>query len=70
MAVSVSHGVNKLASELAGLTVESIRTRTTMALNTDPEAASYVNGQPVGCDYVVSDGDRVEFIKKSGQKGQ
>lgn len=69
MSVRVANGVNTLSAELSGRTVGQIRAMLSQALNIDPMAKTYVNGEEAGSEYGVDDGDRVEFIKAAGSKG-
>lgn len=69
MAVKVQNGVNTLSADLSGRTVGEIRSMLRQALNIDPSAKAYVDGEEAGSEYGVEDGDRVEFIKAAGSKG-
>ena len=69
MAVTVECGVNSTTAELAGQKACDIRTMLRQPLNIDPAAATVVNGEAVRSEYVAQDGDVIEFVKRSGQKG-
>lgn len=69
MAVTVENGVNHLSAELGDKTVGEIRSMLRQALNIDPRAAAYVNGNSADADTMVADGDEVEFVKAAGTKG-
>ena len=69
MSVRVSNGVNTLSADLAGQTLGEIRTACRQALNIDPAAKVYLNGDEGQPDTMVEDEDNVQFIKASGSKG-
>lgn len=69
MAVTVESGVNSTQAELAGQKVCDIRTMLRQPLNIDPAARILVNGEPQRDSYVAQNGDVIEFVKASGQKG-
>jgi hypothetical protein len=67
--VSVVYGANDLELELAGQSVADVQAATSDVLNLDKNAEAYVNGQQVDGNYKLKAGDRLEFMKESGQKG-
>lgn len=69
MSVTVDNGVNSLTEDLAGRTVADVRSMLRQALNIAPEAGAYVNGEIADSERVLENGDKLEFIKASGQKG-
>ncbi len=70
MAVTVESGVNSTTSDaLVGEKACAIRTMFRQPLNIDPAARVVVNGERVNEEYVAQDGDVIEFVKSSGQKG-
>ena len=69
MSVTVESGVNSTQAELAGQKVCDIRTMLRQPLNIDPAARILVNGEASPDSYVAHDGDTIEFVKASGQKG-
>ena len=69
MSVTVESGVNSTTADLAGKTVGDIRAMLRQPLNLDPAATVIINGETHAPDYVAQDGDVIEFVKKSGQKG-
>ena len=69
MSVTVESGVNSTTAELAGQKVCDIRVMLRQPLNIDPAARIVVNGDAVPSEYVAQDGDTIEFVKQSGQKG-
>ncbi len=65
----IINGVNELSSNLTGRTAGEVRAMLAQALNIDPTAAAMVAGGKVGEDYVLADGDELEFVKSAGEKG-
>ena len=69
--VTIVYGVHDpITQKLAGRTPKEVKKMLQDTLNIDPEAESYVNGEqvPEG-DYLLKDGDRLEFSRKAGSKG-
>lgn len=62
-------GVNTLDANLAGRSVADVRGMLSQPLNIDQAAKPMVEGETVGEDYVLADGDELEFVKASGEKG-
>ncbi|MBP9751833.1 MAG: hypothetical protein KBD19_03170 [Candidatus Moranbacteria bacterium] len=62
-------GVNTLEAGLAGQSICSVRAMLEQALNIDPTAQPAVGGEILGEDYVLANGDELEFVKPSGTKG-
>jgi hypothetical protein len=72
MAVTMAHGANEYASEHAvGQSVGAVRAAYAELLNLPPDqrVPARVGGKEVPDTYILEDGDRLEFIQKSGQKG-
>jgi hypothetical protein len=69
MATTIINGVNELSADLAGKSVNEIRGMLEQALNIDPSATPVVDGNQVPGDYVLKNGDVLEFVKPSGTKG-
>jgi cold shock CspA family protein len=67
--VDVSAGVNKVTLNLAGQTVSAIKSQLSSILNLGGDEIAKVNGVDIAGDVSLYDGDKVEFVKKSGQKG-
>ncbi len=65
----ITNGVNELNSDLAGRTVGQVRSMLSQVLNIDPAAVPMVDGEQVGEEYVLADGDDLEFVKAAGTKG-
>lgn len=69
MATRIINGVNELSANLAGQTVASVRAMLAQALNIDPAAKPLINGETADPSYTLEDGDELEFVKASGEKG-
>lgn len=69
MATQIINGVNELSADLAGKTVNDVRAMLAQALNIAPEATPVVDGNQVDGNYVLENGDVLEFVKPSGTKG-
>ncbi|MEI7765030.1 MAG: hypothetical protein WCI93_00425 [bacterium] len=67
--VKVISGVNQIEAGLAGQSVTSVRNMLSQPLNIDSAAKPVVGGETVNEDYVLTDGDELEFVKSSGEKG-
>lgn len=66
---TIINGVNTLSADLAGKTVSEVRSMLAQALNIDAAAVATVDGVKVNSNYVLEDGNELEFIKPSGEKG-
>lgn len=62
-------GVNQLDANLAGKTVAQVRDMLSQALNIDPEATPMIDGEEVSEDTTLTEGEELEFVKASGEKG-
>ena len=69
MTITIKHGVNNLSVELAGQTVEEIRTKVEDVLNLGANEEARVNGSPATDETVVTEGQTLEFVKAAGEKG-
>lgn len=69
MANIVFNGVNKNTLNLAGKTATQAALVCSELMNVDDESIMKVNGTEVTGDYVIQDGDMVEFVKEAGTKG-
>jgi hypothetical protein len=68
--IEVRNGVNSIPiEEIEGKEVHEIRSMLSQALNIDTAAVPTVNGETVNENYVLVDGDELEFVKPSGEKG-
>jgi len=65
----VISGVNTLDANLAGRSVADVRGMLSQPLNIDQAAKPVVDGQNVSEDCILEDGDELEFVKASGEKG-
>lgn len=69
MANIVYNGVNKNTLNLTGNTVAQAVAKCADLLNLDEDSILKVNGSEVNADYVIEDGDILEFVKEAGVKG-
>jgi fructosamine-3-kinase len=67
--VTVSSGVNELELDIAGQSFATVRHQLKTVLNLDGNETPKLNGGNVPTDYILKDGDKVEFVKASGSKG-
>jgi len=67
--VEVYGGMENEWLPLAGLTVGEIRRRIRTRHGLDAEAVAMLHGRRVGDDVVVRQGERVSFLRQSGEKG-
>ncbi|MBI5138549.1 MAG: thiamine biosynthesis protein ThiS [Candidatus Vogelbacteria bacterium] len=67
--VQLISGANAESADVAGKTLAEVRQAYQDVLNIDPRAEVRLGGKPVGPDYVLQEGDQVEFIKVAGAKG-
>lgn len=66
--VQVTSGASSARYKVAGQKVSEVRKRLATMLNIGPEAEPRVNNAAVSETYVLTAGDRLEFVKKSGDK--
>lgn len=66
---TILNGVNEIKASLSGKTVTEVRGMLAQALNIDPNAQPTVGGETVQEDYILREGDVLEFVKASGKKG-
>jgi hypothetical protein len=69
MSVRIVHGANEGCFEFAGQTVKQVHRVLRDAFNIPADAKAMVDGQGVGEDYMIRNGDNVEFVRILGQKG-
>lgn len=69
MTVQITHGVNQDCLPLAGHTIDFVAQSLRDVFNIPQTASAFVNGEEVSPRHIVSDGDHVEFVKGTGQKG-
>jgi hypothetical protein len=68
--VKVSSGANTQDMELAGKTIAEVKQELKDVLNISDDANAVISGDNVETTYVLQNGDVLEFIKKSGDKGR
>jgi len=68
MAVTIICGANQQAGT-PGMKVSEIKDDFKEILNIADDAEALVNGVKVDGDYELVEGDTLEFVKKSGDKG-
>jgi len=69
LGIQVSCGISSASFQVAGQDIITTRQLLTPVLNIEPEAVALVNGKEVKNDYVLNTSDRLEFVKKAGEKG-
>ncbi len=62
-------GANEQNLPIQGRTVSWARTNLKDALNIAPGATAFVDGEPIGEDHVLEDGQSLEFLVPCGKKG-
>ena len=67
--VRVLYGVHALEAALAGRSIRDVRAALQQALNISPRAVAVVNGREVGADYLLKEGEQLEFVRLAGEKG-
>ncbi len=67
--INIVCGAHDVPLGLAGLTVAEICNAVADFLNTGPSLEAYVDGRRVLYSYVLRAGERLEFMKKDGDKG-
>lgn len=71
MSVTVTSGANgPYDMELAGQTVGQIRQSFAQALNIEEGARASLNGETVDDETEVEDGDQLDFVKATAEKGR
>ncbi len=67
--VEVIHGVYAHSMPLAGMTVRQARAELEERMNLAPDALAVVDGNEVDEDTVLAEGQVLNFVKHSGEKG-
>jgi hypothetical protein len=67
--VEVIHGVYAHSLPLAGMAVRVARTELEERMNIDPTAIAVVDGIEVDENYVLREGQVLNFVKPAGEKG-
>ena len=67
--VEVVHGVYAHSFPLGGMTVGQARSELADRMNLDPDSIAVVDGNEVGDDTVLGEGQVLNFVKHAGEKG-
>jgi hypothetical protein len=67
--IHVSSGASSGNFPVIGRTVKQVGEFLREVLNVDQLSTGLVNGREVGPDYVLKEGDNLEFLKPAGKKG-
>lgn len=67
--VDVVHGVFAHSLPLAGMTVRQARGELAERMHIDPEATSYIDGEEVDEETVLTESSVLNFVKHAGEKG-
>jgi hypothetical protein len=68
--VTITCGVNQLPTDrVVNLSIGDIRRKYRDQLNIPQGARAVLNGRQSGDDVQVKDGDELEFVKETGEKG-
>ena len=67
--IRVSSGAATGNFSVSGRSVAAVSEFLREVLNIDKMADGLVNGKPVGPEYILREGDNLEFIKPAGRKG-
>lgn len=68
--VHVDYGPHDLSIPAAGLTVADARSAYADVLNVGADAEAYVNGELAAPTRMLRGGDRLQFVRPAGRKGQ
>lgn len=63
MAVAMKWGTYEEVADLAGMTIAEVRSQFQEAWNIEPGSPGLVNAKQEHDDYVLQDGQKLEFIK-------
>lgn len=66
---TICYGVYVESNNLAGKSVSDIRKNYARMWNIPSDAVAYKGKTAMGEDYVVQEGDTIEFFRKAGEKG-
>lgn len=67
--VIVVCGANTQVLQMAGSTVGDARRRLADVMNIPPSAQALITGNAVPDDYMLREGERLEFVRPAGVKG-
>ena len=65
----IRYGIHKQEGDYSGNSVSDIRTNVADVWRLPKDAVAYVNKEPVGDDYTMQPGDKLQFHRKAGEKG-
>jgi hypothetical protein len=68
--VRVTYGAHSVKADVAGLTVAQVHLIYSTLFTIGGDCKAFVNGKPAEDDATLMQGDRVEYMKIAGQKGQ
>lgn len=69
MTVRVIHGANEGRFDLRGKTVGYVAKNLREVFNIPHDAVAFVDGKTVDSEYILSEGESVEFVQENGRKG-
>lgn len=69
MAIKIINGVNESTLNIDGYSIEDVIGQYQEILGISDDQTVKVNGAEVGADYVLENGDTIEFVKEAGVKG-
>ena len=69
MANKINYGVNNIELNFAGCKASDVAAQCIQILCLTGEENMKVNGNDVGADYIIKDGDAITFSKDAGTKG-
>lgn len=67
--VTITSGVNTLELDLANKSFTTVKHQLSNFLNLDGSENATVNGREIPSEYIIKDGDEIEFVKQAGTKG-
>jgi sulfur carrier protein ThiS len=65
----VRYGVNNLTLNFTGSTVANMAAQCKSMFGLGDDEIVKINGTEAGADYIIQDGDYIEFVKNAGTKG-
>ncbi|TWU08897.1 hypothetical protein CA54_41360 [Symmachiella macrocystis] len=69
MSVEITHGANRLTLPVAGQAIHDVKRQLRDVLNVREAATAVINGREVSDEYLLNDGDVLEFVFPVGRKG-
>jgi hypothetical protein len=67
--IKVVCGANYEEAEVVGMTVAQAKRALMESLNIPEDSQAIISGDNVNTDYILREGDTLEFIKPSGENG-